>query len=167
MEARAILDSGSTASFVSERFAQGLHDWHKVCIYPAPTKTSVSRESLVSYVTLHIQSRLSSLQDPSKSFSVTAVIVSRVTSDLPLQPIPLNQTWSPSTCRPQLWKPWEYRPPWSGDIRGCSASRPASGEIQGQLLPWRRTSAGSGWQHQLVCYCSRRCDTPHHSGLQR
>ena len=77
-----------------QRHLSCLNDWHKVYIYPAPTKTSVSRESLVSYVTLRIRSHLSEYRRCKFHARVTAVIVSRVTSDLPLQPIPLNQTWS-------------------------------------------------------------------------
>ena len=90
MEARAILDSGSAASFVSERLAQGLHlsrSNQNVSISGVAGFVRNSSHPITSF-------QVSSLQDPCKRFPVTAVIVSHVTSDLPLQPIPLNQTWN-------------------------------------------------------------------------
>ena len=92
MEARAILDSGSSASFVSERLSQCLH-------LPIPVSTPESpitrvagfiRNSTHPITTFHV----SSVHNPSKRFPVTAVIVSHVTSDLPLQHICTDQEWN-------------------------------------------------------------------------
>ena len=89
-EARALLDSGSSASFVSERLAQSLH------LPRSGQNTRISgvagfvRNSSQPITTFHV----SSLYQPSKRLPVTAVIVPRVTTDLPLQPIKSHHNWT-------------------------------------------------------------------------
>ena len=89
-EARALLDSGSSASFVSERLAQSLH------LPRSGQNTRISgvagfvRNSSQPITTFHV----SSLYQPSKRLPVTAVIVPRVTTDLPLQPIKSHHNWN-------------------------------------------------------------------------
>ena len=73
VEARALLDSASTASFVSERLAQSLR-------LPRSTQHNANF-------------KVSSLHPPSKKLDVTAIIVPHVTCDLPLHPVPFNSKW--------------------------------------------------------------------------
>ena len=89
MEARAILDSGSSASFVSERLAQCL----QLPRFSQNTRiTGVA--GIVSNSAQHITAfQVSSVHHPTKMFAVTAVVVPHVTSDLPLQPIPMDLRW--------------------------------------------------------------------------
>lgn len=90
MEARAILDSGSSASFISERLAQGLH----LPRYSQNTKISgvagFVRTSSQPVTKFHV----SLIRSPAREFTASAVIVSRVTCDLPLSPVHFNQSWS-------------------------------------------------------------------------
>ena len=90
IDARAILDSGSSASFISERLAQSL------CLSRCNQNTRISgvagfvRNSTQSTTTFQV----SSLHSPAKKFTVSAVIVPRVTCDLPLHHIPFDKKWS-------------------------------------------------------------------------
>ena len=90
VEARALLDSASSASFVSERLAQSLR---------LPRSHQSVRISGVAGLmrnssTQHIANfKVSSLHYPSRKFTISAVIVPRVTCDLPLHPVPLSLEW--------------------------------------------------------------------------
>ena len=91
IEARAILDCASSSSFVSERLAQSL------CL-PRCTQNArisgiggISHKSPVQSVTTF---DISAVRSSSKKIGVTAVIVPRVTCDLPLLPIPFNLKWN-------------------------------------------------------------------------
>ena len=91
IEARAILDSASSASFVSERLAQSL------CL-PRSTRNArisgiggISHKSPVQSITTF---DISAVRSSSKKIGVTAVVVPRVTCDLPLLPIPFNLKWN-------------------------------------------------------------------------
>ena len=75
IEAQAVLDSASSASFVSERLVQTLCLTHN-----SPLQSIASL-------------RISALRYLSKKYIVTAVVVPRVTCDLPLNPIPFNIRW--------------------------------------------------------------------------
>ena len=75
IEAQAVLDSASSASFVSERLVQILCLTH---ISPLQSIASL---------------RISAVRYLSKKYIVTAVVVPRVTCDLPLHPIPFNIRW--------------------------------------------------------------------------
>lgn len=88
--ARGLLDSASSTSFVSERLAQSL------CL-PRSSKTvsisgiaGLSHQSPLHSVTTFSISAISSTE----KFQVTAVVVPRVTCDLPLQPVHFNSKWT-------------------------------------------------------------------------
>lgn len=89
MEARAILDSGSSASFVSERLTQCL----RLPRFSQNTRiTGVA--GFVCNSAQHVTTfQVSSVHHPTKKFDVTAVVVPHVTSDLPLQPVPIDLKW--------------------------------------------------------------------------
>ena len=72
VEARALLGCASSASFVLERLTQSLNYDNHWCCWP-----------------------FSSMSSPSEKFDVTAVVVPRVTCDLPLHPHPilLDRKW--------------------------------------------------------------------------
>ena len=91
IEARAILNSASSASFVSERLAQSL------CL-PRSTRNArisgiggISHKSPVQSITTF---DISAVRSSSKKIGVTAVVVPRVTCNLPLLPIPFNLKWN-------------------------------------------------------------------------
>ncbi len=90
VEARAILNPGSLASFASERLAQDLHlprtnQITRICGVAGLTRTSSQPiTSFKVYSTYQFNSK----------FDVTAVIVSHVTSDLPLQHIVSSPGWT-------------------------------------------------------------------------
>ena len=89
-ECRALLDSGSTVSFISERLAQRLR---------LPRRNHPTRLSGVAGLACGSTSRsianfkISSACSSSPKFDVTAMVVSCVTCDLPLHPIPSNTGW--------------------------------------------------------------------------
>ena len=88
---RALLDSASSSSFVSERLVQGL------CLNRSPHTVSISgvagltgppqRRSLASL-------EISSTQSPTSSMVVTAIVVPRVTCELPLHPVEFDPKWT-------------------------------------------------------------------------
>ena len=91
IEARAILDSASSASFISERLAQSL------CL-PRSNRNArilgiagISHKSPIQSVATF---NISAVRSSSKKISVTAVVVPRVTCDLPLHPIPFDLKWN-------------------------------------------------------------------------
>ena len=90
VEARALLDSASSASFISEQVAQSLR---------LPRSHQSTRISGVAGLTRYSSTQhvtnftVSSLHPPSKEISVSAVVVPRVTCDLPLRPVPLDSRW--------------------------------------------------------------------------
>ena len=89
-KARALLDSGSSASFVSDRLARSLN---------LPRSRQSTR--LFGIAGLHHGSsshfvtkfRVTSRLDPKKSFDVSAIIIPRVTCDLPAHSISVDRTW--------------------------------------------------------------------------
>ena len=90
VNARALLDTGSSASFVSERLAQSLRLYRhtqnaRICgiagLPHSDGKQSIARFTILSTVS------------PSKKFNVNAIIVPQVTCDLPVLPITPNQDW--------------------------------------------------------------------------
>ena len=90
MEARALLDSGSSASFVSQRLAQCLHLSHSSQFTRITGVAGFAPNSSHPITTFHV----SALCNHGSRYPVTAVIVPRVTSDLPLQYVPADQKWS-------------------------------------------------------------------------
>ena len=90
MKARALLDSASSASFVSERLAQSLS---------LPRSCQNARISGVAGLTRNspVQSianlSVSAIYPTSEKISVTAIVVPHVTCDLPLRPVPFDLKW--------------------------------------------------------------------------
>ena len=89
-EARALLDCASSASFISERLTQSLN-------LPRGNQNTVisgvaglSHKSTLQSIT-HFS--ISSLSSPGEKFEVTAIVVPRVTCDLPLHSIPFDLKW--------------------------------------------------------------------------
>ena len=91
VKVRGLLDSASSASFVSERLAQALS-------LPRASRTvSISGIAGLSHqCTLHSVTtfNISAISSPTEKFQVTAVVVPRVTCDLPLQPVHFNSKWT-------------------------------------------------------------------------
>ena len=91
LKARALLDSASSTSFVSERLAQCLH---------LPRSSQNAQISGVAGLTRNssIQSianfGVCSTYSPARKIDVVAVVVPRVTCDLPLHPVPFSSEWN-------------------------------------------------------------------------
>ena len=90
MQVRALLDSGSAVSFVSERVAQALRLHRcsqnvKIC---GITGLSIenSNHSLTSF-------KIASVHTPNRQLSVSAVVIPHVTCDLPNYPVPFDRGW--------------------------------------------------------------------------
>ena len=81
-QARAILDSASSASFISDRLAQRLHLPRSSQSAGISGVAGLSYNSSAQSIT---EFKVSSMHSPSRKLSVTAVVVSSVTCDLPLQ----------------------------------------------------------------------------------
>ena len=90
MQVRALLDSGSAVSFVSERVAQSL----RLCRFSQNVQicgvTGVpledSHHSLSSF-------KIAPVYNPKWQLTVNAVVVPHVTCELPTKHVPLNQEW--------------------------------------------------------------------------
>lgn len=91
IEARALLDSASSASFVSERLAQCLRLPRSRRDAKIFGVAGLSHESSTQVFT---KFAISPVQELTKKINVTAVIVPRVTCDVPLQHIPFKTEWS-------------------------------------------------------------------------
>ena len=91
VEARALLDNGSSASFISERLAQSL------CLARTKQNIGISGIGGISHGPL-TQSLVNFYVSPTKpsqmKVSITAVVVPKVTGDLLSHPIPFTQEWS-------------------------------------------------------------------------
>ena len=90
VKARALLDSASSASFISERLAQSL----SLSRSPLSARISgvaglIHKSPLQSVATFTV----SPTRNLSKKFTVTAVVVPRVTCDLPQHPISFDPSW--------------------------------------------------------------------------
>ena len=91
VKVRALLDSGSTTSFVSERVVQSLNlSRRSQCLTVSGIGGTTHNSPLSSVSTLEI----SSLHVPSTKFAITAIVVPRVTCDLPLRPVYNHSNWS-------------------------------------------------------------------------
>ena len=91
VQARALLDSASSASFISERMTQSL------CLTRTHHVTHISgiaglthKSPTQSIATFKFASTFS----PHKKFSANAIVIPRVTCDLPVHPIPFNEKWT-------------------------------------------------------------------------
>ena len=90
IKARAILDSASSASFVSERLSQSLR------VPCSQQGVQISGISGLSHNSPHqavASLIISAVRSSSKKFNVTAVVVPRVTCDLPLHLISFDLKW--------------------------------------------------------------------------
>lgn len=91
VQTRALLDSASSASFVSGRLAQSLK---------LPSTSQNARISGIAGLTHRtpVQSitnfNISSTHTPQLKIGVTAIVVPRVTRNLPLRPIALDSSWN-------------------------------------------------------------------------
>ena len=81
VEARALLDNASSASFASERLAQTLR------LPRCKQRASISGNQFVASFAV------SPVNNPLTKLDVTAIIVPKVTRDLPFSPIPLKENW--------------------------------------------------------------------------
>ena len=91
VKARALLDSGSMVSFISERLARTL------CLPQSRHLTKISGIAGLSHgSSSHFATnfRVSPCGEPSKTFDVSAIIISRVTHNLPSYQVPANHNWS-------------------------------------------------------------------------
>ena len=92
---RALLDSASSASFVSERLAQCLYlhrSHHNLKI------SGVARLSQQSPLQSIATFNVASTKFPDKKLTVSAIVVLRVTCDLPVQPVHHGTNWNHLSC---------------------------------------------------------------------
>ena len=91
VKARALLDSGSTMSFVSERIVQscGLNRCSQ-CLTVSGIG-GMSRKPPLNSISIF---EISSLYSSQVKYSITAIVVPRVTCDLPLQPVHNSSRWN-------------------------------------------------------------------------
>ena len=110
VEARALLDSASSASFVSERLVQSLHlpRAHQ-SIRVTGIAGSFPKSPIQSIATFQV----SATHCQGRKFNLTAIVVPKVTCDLPITPIPFDLTWKShfrhTSCRSHFWATWTYR----------------------------------------------------------
>ena len=88
VKARGLLDSASSTSFVSERLAQAL------CLSRSSRTVSISGIGGLSHQSPLTTFNISPISSPTEEFQVTAVVIPRVTCDLPLQPVHFNSKWT-------------------------------------------------------------------------
>lgn len=86
-EARALLDSASLASFISETLANSLS-------LPCCSQR-VNISGIAGHTQNHIttQFTLCSTQSAGKSFEITVIVVPKVTCELPFHPVPFSLSW--------------------------------------------------------------------------
>ena len=90
VEARALLDNASSASFISERLVQSLS---------LPRVNLQIRVSGIGGLSHKVPTpsiacfQISPVRPAGRSIDVTAIVVPKVTCDLPLSPIPLELGW--------------------------------------------------------------------------
>ena len=91
VEARALLDNGSTSSFISEHLAQTLRlprSRHKVRVSGIAESTTGCPNRAVA------EFRVSSVYPGGKKIDLTAIVLPKVTCNLPVLPVPFDQTWT-------------------------------------------------------------------------
>ena len=91
VQARALLDSASSTSFVSEKLAQCLHLPRSSQNALISGVAGLARNCSTQFIT-HFG--VCSTYSPTRKIDVTAVVVPRVTCDLPLHPVPFNSKWN-------------------------------------------------------------------------
>ena len=90
VQARGLLDSASSVSFISERLAQGLHLSRTREILSISGVAGLSHKSRTQQVTTFT---VSSTSPGAKTISISAIIVPRVTCDLPTQTVTYDPRW--------------------------------------------------------------------------
>ena len=90
VETRGILDSASTASFVSERIVQSLGMPRSSCKARISGIAGLSHSSNTQSVATF---NISPVHSPDQKINVSAIVVPRVTCDLPVSPISFNSEW--------------------------------------------------------------------------
>ena len=91
IEARALLDNASSASFISERLA------HCLSLPRASQSLRISGVGGMSHkppLQAVAQFQLSSLQPGGRKVDITAIVVPKVTCDLPMSPISFQLDWT-------------------------------------------------------------------------
>ena len=91
MEARALLDNGSTSSFISERLVRTLGlplSHHNVRVSGIAGSLTSSPDRAIS------KFQLSSIYSDARRLNITAVVLPKVTCELPTFPVPLNPDWT-------------------------------------------------------------------------
>ena len=91
VEARALLDNASSTSFISERLAQGL------CLPRANQSARISGIAGLSHSSPTqplVNFSVSPIRFSQKKINITAVVVPKVTCDLPFHPIPFKAEWN-------------------------------------------------------------------------
>ena len=91
IEARGILDSASSASFVSERLTQTLRLKRSNCNAKISGIAGISHPSSTQSIASFI---IAPIHSPNKKMNLSAIVVPHVTCDLPVVPIPLDPSWS-------------------------------------------------------------------------
>ena len=89
-KARALLDSGSSASFVSSRLASALNLPHSQRFTRISGIAGLSHSSSTHLITTF---QVSPLSCPSKRFEVSAIVIPRVTRNLPVSRISFPSSW--------------------------------------------------------------------------
>ena len=89
--ARALLESASSASFISDQLSQSLYlPWS----HHNKTITGVGGMSQNSYIKASTNFHVSPIQSPNDKIAVTAAVVPKVTCELPHYYIPFDSKWS-------------------------------------------------------------------------
>lgn len=91
VRARALLDSASSASFVSERLVNFLHLSRSRHVTRISGIAGLSHDSPSRFISDFV---VSPRDNPARQFHVSAVVVPKVTCDLPVHPTPLDPNWS-------------------------------------------------------------------------
>ena len=89
VEARALLDCASSASFISERLSQSL-------FLPCSSQNIISGVAGLSRSSLSqciVSFSVSAVQSSGKKIDVTAIVVPCVTCNLPTHPVPFDVNW--------------------------------------------------------------------------
>ena len=86
---RALLDSASSASFVSERLARSLSLPRQYRTTTISGIAGLTRDCLQSLTNLTVLSPQSTC-----NFNITAIVVPRVTCNLPVHPVSFGSTWT-------------------------------------------------------------------------
>ena len=90
VEARALLDNASSASFVSERLVQSLS---LPCVRQSVRVTGIgglSHSNPIQYISSFT---ISAVRSCSRKLEITAIVVPKVTCDLPVHPVPFDLKW--------------------------------------------------------------------------